>query len=74
MEKGTKRIYVTLEKTIRVRKCFEATPEELLKIEDGENPYFDQMASHDIAYSDDVEYDYCIEDAENDKIIIPWND
>lgn len=68
------KICVTMEKKIRVSKEFEITPEELDRImNDGENPFYDQMQELCTEENGTVNYDYAIADEDNQKTLVDWD-
>lgn len=74
MSKKTTTISVTLEKTIRVYKTFEATDEDLRRIEeDGENPFFDEMEKICTEENGEVEYNYAVENEDTGKTLVDWD-
>lgn len=73
MIENTTTISVTLEKTIRVYKTFEATEKDLRRIEeDGENPFFEEMEKICTEENGDVDYDYAIYNEDTGKTLVEW--
>lgn len=73
VEAKTTRLCITLEKTIRVCKYVDATEEQMQQIEDGENPFFDEMLAICDEKNGDVEYDYAIENDDTGMRIVDWD-
>lgn len=72
---GTTRISVAVEKKLMLTQEFDATPEQMLIIQDGGNPFEKEMnALFEKASALDFDSDYCIENLDTDKILVPWND
>lgn len=69
------RICVTMEKTIRVAKYYDATEDDLQCIENGENPFFEDMQHEIECTSDtaDIEYDYAIYNEDIGKDMVKWS-
>lgn len=68
------KICVTVEKTIRIAKYVDATEENLQRIEDGENPFFEDVKKElDEESGADVEYDYAIYNEDTGKVMVNWD-
>lgn len=73
VEAKTTRLCITLEKTIRVCKYVDATEEQMRQIEDGENPFFDEVMAICDEEHGDVECDYAIENDDTGMRIVDWD-
>lgn len=63
------RVEITLEETRRVAMEFDVTEEEFEKLQNGENPFEDElMMNIDNAF---VEYDYAVSDMEG-RTMVDW--
>lgn len=72
---GTTRVSVSVEKKLMLTQEFDATPEQMLIIQDGGNPFEKEMnalfeEASILGYDDD----YSIENLDTGKSLIPWND
>lgn len=73
VEAKTTRLCITLEKTIRVCKYVDATEKQMRQIEDGENPFLDEMLAICDEEHGDVECDYSIENDDTGMRIVDWD-
>ena len=74
-QERTTRVSVSVEKKLMLTQEFDATPEQMLIIQDGGNPFEKEMdALFEKASALDFDNDYCIENLDTDKILVPWND
>lgn len=74
-QERTTRVSVSVEKKLMLTQEFDATPEQMLIIQDGGNPFEKEMdALFEKASALDFDSDYCIENLDTDKILVPWND
>lgn len=72
---GTTRVYVSVEKKLMLTQEFDASPEQMLIIQDGGNPFEKEMdALFENASELDFDSDYCIENLDTGKNLVPWND
>lgn len=72
---GTTRVSVSVEKKLMLTQEFDATPEQMLIIQDGGNPFEKEMdvlfeKASILGYDDD----YSIENLDTGKTLVPWND
>ena len=71
---GTTRVSVSVEKKLMLTQEFDATPEQMLIIQDGGNPFEKEMdALFEKVSTLDYDNDYSIENLDTDKIMVPWN-
>lgn len=66
-------LYVSFEKRLMTSGTFHATPEDLNRINDGENPFFEQLSRKCTDNNSDIDYDYSIINEENGKTMIDWD-
>lgn len=64
------KIEVTMEKTMRVAKVFDATEAQLQALRDGINPFQKDLEAD--LENGGVEYDYAVDDEEG-RTIVPWD-
>lgn len=64
------KIDITVERTVRICKEFEATKEQLEELRNGINPFLDEFESD--LLSGDGEYDYSVNDTEG-RTLVDWN-
>ena len=67
-----RKIGITVEKTLRLYKEFEATDEEIELLEGGENPFEDEFDDEEMENGGDISWDYSVAD-ENGRTIVDWN-
>ena len=61
-------------KKLMLTQEFDATPEQMLIIQDGGNPFEKEMdALLEKVSTLDYDNDYSIENLDTDKIMVPWN-
>lgn len=68
----TTSVSVTLEKSISVTQEFEATPEEVKMLKNGENPFFHKMSDICNEECGEVEYDFAATDEDTGKVLVEW--
>ena len=65
------RVEITMEKTYRVTMEFEATEEQIERLERGDNPFAEEMEKE--LNNGDVEYDYAAVNLDTNEDIMTWN-
>lgn len=65
-------VSVTLEKAISITQEFEATPEEVKMLKNGENPFFHKMSDICNEECGEVEYDFAATDEDTGETLVEW--
>ena len=65
------KVEITMEKTMRVAMEFDATEEQIEKLERGENPFEEEMEKE--LKNGDIEYDYAAVNQETGLDIKTWD-
>lgn len=66
------KIEITMEKTVRVAMEFDATEEQLKLLENGENPFYEEMKKEIESGAGGTEYDYSVCD-ECGETLVDWS-
>lgn len=64
------KVEITMEKVMRVAMEFDVTDEQLEALENGDNPFYEQMEAE--IDNGEVEYNYAVDDLDGNEIV-PWD-
>lgn len=64
------KVEITMEKVMRVSMEFDVTDEQLEALENGDNPFYEQMEVE--IDNGEVEYNYAVDDLDGNEIV-PWD-
>ena len=64
------KVEITMEKIMRVSMEFDVTDEQLEALENGDNPFYEQMEAE--IDNGEVEYNYAVDDLDGNEIV-PWD-